>query len=449
MDLMVLADALLLPARRSGAGDGAEEPAVRTDDEDLFELAWSASSPRRRCGARQLAAALRRARRGSMRFARAAQRQSPFAFYAALLGAGGGRKAFWRGSAPRPTTRSTNSSTSRSTTSGARRRRCKALSPGCAPRSAEVKRDMEIARDEVRVMTVHGAKGLEAPIVILADTTTQPAGPASTSRGCSTCAARRPPRRDCVWAGREGDDVGAERRGARARPARRRGRISPAALCGDDARRRPPGGLRRRRRARRGRKAAGITWSSERSCRTVATEAPADFGEGKVLALSQDAAGRRPSARRRSRRCGSGPTLPAWLERDVAAEPPRARRSRRRGLRRAARRRRSQRQRRARAAQAMARGTLVHRLMQSLPDVPPSAGWTPRERFLARNSRIFTRRGTARAVEAGPRTARRSAIRGAVRARQPRRNSDRRAASAGPSPCPARSTAWRSPPKRC
>jgi ATP-dependent helicase/nuclease subunit A len=39
--------------------------------------------------------------------------------------------------------------------------------------SAEIKRDMEIARDEVRVMTVHGAKGLEAPIVILADTTTR------------------------------------------------------------------------------------------------------------------------------------------------------------------------------------------------------------------------------------------------------------------------------------
>ena len=43
--------------------------------------------------------------------------------------------------------------------------------------SAEIKRDMEIARDEVRVMTVHGAKGLEAPIVILADTTTEPQGP--------------------------------------------------------------------------------------------------------------------------------------------------------------------------------------------------------------------------------------------------------------------------------
>ena len=39
----------------------------------------------------------------------------------------------------------------------------------------EVKRDMEISRDEVRVMTVHGAKGLEAPVVFLVDTTTSPA----------------------------------------------------------------------------------------------------------------------------------------------------------------------------------------------------------------------------------------------------------------------------------
>ena len=46
---------------------------------------------------------------------------------------------------------------------------------------------MEIARDEVRVMTVHGAKGLEAPIVILADTTTPPAGPARCSRSSCRC----------------------------------------------------------------------------------------------------------------------------------------------------------------------------------------------------------------------------------------------------------------------
>ena len=35
----------------------------------------------------------------------------------------------------------------------------------------EIKRDMEHGRNQVRVMTVHGAKGLEAPIVIMPDTT--------------------------------------------------------------------------------------------------------------------------------------------------------------------------------------------------------------------------------------------------------------------------------------
>jgi ATP-dependent helicase/nuclease subunit A len=40
--------------------------------------------------------------------------------------------------------------------------------------ATEVKREPENARDRVRVMTVHGAKGLQAPIVILPDTTGRP-----------------------------------------------------------------------------------------------------------------------------------------------------------------------------------------------------------------------------------------------------------------------------------
>jgi len=40
----------------------------------------------------------------------------------------------------------------------------------------EVKRDLDQASDAVRVMTVHGAKGLEAPVVILPDTTQVPRG---------------------------------------------------------------------------------------------------------------------------------------------------------------------------------------------------------------------------------------------------------------------------------
>ncbi|MES2256201.1 MAG: double-strand break repair helicase AddA [Pseudomonadota bacterium] len=43
--------------------------------------------------------------------------------------------------------------------------------------NTEIKRDMERGRNEVRVMTVHGAKGLEADIVILPDTTALPDPP--------------------------------------------------------------------------------------------------------------------------------------------------------------------------------------------------------------------------------------------------------------------------------
>ncbi len=39
---------------------------------------------------------------------------------------------------------------------------------------AEVKRDMDQGRDEVRIMTIHGAKGLQAPIVFMPDTTQMP-----------------------------------------------------------------------------------------------------------------------------------------------------------------------------------------------------------------------------------------------------------------------------------
>jgi ATP-dependent helicase/nuclease subunit A len=68
----------------------------------------------------------------------------------------------------------------------------------------EVKRELEAARGEVRVMTVHGAKGLEAPIVILPDTTT--VGPnrlpalLETDDGGLIWAPRK--KDDCAYSGR-------------------------------------------------------------------------------------------------------------------------------------------------------------------------------------------------------------------------------------------------------
>jgi ATP-dependent helicase/nuclease subunit A len=74
----------------------------------------------------------------------------------------------------------------------------------------EVKRDMEISRDEVRVMTVHGAKGLEAPVVFLVDTTSSPADTQRLKlihlpRGNAQPHAPGV----VVWAGRKADDPAA------------------------------------------------------------------------------------------------------------------------------------------------------------------------------------------------------------------------------------------------
>ena len=69
----------------------------------------------------------------SLRGRRVGRRRLPSTPRSSAPAAGGG--ASWRGSARRQTTRSTNFSISHSTTSGARRRRCRVLSPGSARRA--------------------------------------------------------------------------------------------------------------------------------------------------------------------------------------------------------------------------------------------------------------------------------------------------------------------------
>ena len=61
---------------------------------------------------------------------------------------------------------------------------------------------MELARDEVRVMTVHGAKGLEANTVILADTIGKPTGKQDPRLLPLATAAR------IVWAKGQKEDIG-------------------------------------------------------------------------------------------------------------------------------------------------------------------------------------------------------------------------------------------------
>ena len=175
MDLMVLADALLLPQDDLALATVLKSPLFGLDDGDLFEIAWKRKG--------SLRAALRAQPRFADtaakldRYADWARQETPFAFYARILGPQRGRQRFLARLGPEADDALDEflnlalDYESRETPS------LQGFVAWLRTARTEVKRDMEITRDEVRVMTVHGAKGLEAPIVILADTTTPPAGP--------------------------------------------------------------------------------------------------------------------------------------------------------------------------------------------------------------------------------------------------------------------------------
>src|SRR5262249_47002305 len=149
------------------------------DDDDLFALAWQREGTLRRALREQAESKPSYAYAAATldRWAEAARRERPFAFFARILGAEGGRARILQrlgAEAADALDEFLNLALDYET------RETPSLQGFVAWLRAtvsEVKRDMEIARDEVRVMTVHGAKGLEAPIVILADTTTNPHGP--------------------------------------------------------------------------------------------------------------------------------------------------------------------------------------------------------------------------------------------------------------------------------
>ncbi len=201
MDLMALADALLMPHDDLALAAVLRSPLFGFSDQELFDIAADRDR-------KTLRAAL--ADHSGEKFTKAsaelealaymARRVTPFAFFAHILGANGGRRRFLARLGLEA-----NDALDEFLNLALDYERHEAPSlqgfmAWLREARAEIKRDMEIKRDEVRVMTVHGAKGLEAPIVILADTITPPAGP-------------RPPRLltladgPLIWVGRKADDV--------------------------------------------------------------------------------------------------------------------------------------------------------------------------------------------------------------------------------------------------
>lgn len=209
MDLLVLADALLLPADDLALATVLKSPLFGLDEDDIFTLAHDR-------GETTLRAMLIEKAAGNPKFARAlarldelsvrARNTTPFSFYAHLLGAEQGRERFLARLGHEAADALSEFLNLALEFDRGETPSLQGFVNWLRAAKSEVKRDMEMVRDEVRVMTVHGAKGLEAPVVILADTTTRPEGyyaPPLLNLPAQTAA---PP---LVWVRGEKEDIGA------------------------------------------------------------------------------------------------------------------------------------------------------------------------------------------------------------------------------------------------
>jgi ATP-dependent helicase/nuclease subunit A len=176
IDLMNLADAVLLPQDDLALAVALKSPLFGLSEDDLFKLAWQRKGSLRRALSHHAMTdskfrdVVRRLEDCERRF----KTETPFAFYAWLLGGDGGRARILK----RLGHEANDALDEFLELALGYERKAPASLQGFVAwlRTAdlEVKRDMEISRDEVRVMTVHGAKGLEASVVFLVDTTSSP-----------------------------------------------------------------------------------------------------------------------------------------------------------------------------------------------------------------------------------------------------------------------------------
>jgi ATP-dependent helicase/nuclease subunit A len=202
---MNLADALLLPQDDLALAVALKSPLFNLTEDELFTLAWNRRESLRDALTAH-AAESSKFRDALDRLAECERRfriETPFAFYAWLLGGDNGRARILR----RLGREANDALDEFLELALSYEKKAPASLQGfiawLRAADTEVKRDMEISRDEVRVMTVHGAKGLEAPVVIMADTTTSPS---DTQRLRLIHLPQGNGGKVVVWAGRKADD---------------------------------------------------------------------------------------------------------------------------------------------------------------------------------------------------------------------------------------------------
>ena len=176
MDLIAAGRAALLPDDDLTLASVLKSPLIGLDEDTLLELAArrSGSLAEALAASDDLFAA--KAARSLAVWRNRARTLSPFAFYALLLGEDGGRRALAGRLGPEA---ADPIDEFLALALAHERREAPSLHNFLAEveaADAEIKRDMEVETEGVRVLTVHASKGLEAPIVFLPDTCTAPNG---------------------------------------------------------------------------------------------------------------------------------------------------------------------------------------------------------------------------------------------------------------------------------
>ena len=373
MDLMALADALLLPDDDLALASLIRSPLFGLSEEQLFTLAYERGGSLRQ--------SLRTKAKDDPAFAAvsaaldelelAARRLTPFAFFAHVLGPLRGRAKILARLGPEANdaldeflnlaldyeTRQTPS--------------LQGFTAWLRAAQSEVRRDMEMARDEVRVMTVHGAKGLEANTVFLADTTTPPGGPRDPRLLTLT-------KGEVVWATARGNDAAAmaEARAQTQGEARDEYRrllyvaMTRAAerliVCGAKGANKIPDGCWYQL----------VMNALSEDCVTE----PAFDADGEVLRYRKGKPPTVETAKPADTAAGQSIALPDWLRHDAPREAPAMRTVTPSGLLEDDERPVAT----GGNAQGLLRGALVHRLMQSLPDIAGERRLTAAQDYLAR-----------------------------------------------------------------
>ena len=183
-DLLALGDVMLLPEDDLSLAAVLRSPLFGLSDERLYDLAyepggrtvslWDRLRKRADAGAARdedfvdIFAHLSRWQ-GQVDF------QPPFDFFAQILGPEGKRRAFIERLGPEADEVIDELLSRALDFEKKQTPNLQAFLASMRQGGAEIKRDMGAAEGQIRVMTVHGSKGLEAPIVFLVDGTGKPA----------------------------------------------------------------------------------------------------------------------------------------------------------------------------------------------------------------------------------------------------------------------------------